>query len=109
MSEYSITDFRINGERYYLVEKENKVSFYTTNIAAARYWIRSEMNDPTLIRPFHAVTPVDQGEMQKIEQDLQSTDAETKIETSADTLDESKPQESVEQDPDVPKKPVRIS
>jgi hypothetical protein len=52
MSDYSIVDLRINGQRFYAVEKENKISFYTTNIAAARYWIRAEENDPTLIKPF---------------------------------------------------------
>jgi hypothetical protein len=72
MSDYSIVDFRINGERYYLVEKENKVSFYTTNIAAARYWIRSEMNDPTLIRPFQDPIPleVDNSEVKEAINDM---------------------------------------
>ena len=52
MSDYSITDLRINGQRFYAVEKHSKISFYTTNIAAARYWIRAEENDPTLVKPF---------------------------------------------------------
>lgn len=54
MSDFSITDIRIDGKRYYAVGKghDDRVSFYTTNIAAARFWIRSEENDPTLVRPF---------------------------------------------------------
>jgi hypothetical protein len=49
MSDFSITDIRIDGKRYYAVGKghDDRVSFYTTNIAAARFWIRSEENDPT--------------------------------------------------------------
>ena len=105
MSEYSIRDFRINGERYYLVEKENKVSFYTTNIAAARYWIRSEMNDPTLIRPFQVTTPPSESDAQKNEE---NNGAEQEVKTEA--LEESQPtQEAEVQDAEAPKKPVRIS
>jgi hypothetical protein len=105
MSEYSIRDFRINGERYYLVEKENKVSFYTTNIAAARYWIRSEMNDPTLIRPFQAAIPPSESDAQKNEESNG-----TKPEVKTEALEESQPtQEAAVQDAEAPKKPVRIS
>jgi hypothetical protein len=57
MSEYTITDLRINGKRFYAVEKQEKISFYTSNIAAARYWIRAEENDPTLIKPFQNTGP----------------------------------------------------
>ena len=35
-----ITEHRIRGERFYTIEKHNKIAFYTTNIAAARYWIK---------------------------------------------------------------------
>ena len=52
MSDFKISDIRIGGKRYYAVERNDQVSFYTTNIAAARYWIRSESNDPTLVKPF---------------------------------------------------------
>jgi hypothetical protein len=105
MSEYSIKDFRINGERYYLVEKEDKVSFYTTNIAAARYWIRSETNDPTLIKPFQEITPTTESSPQKSE-DLSETPEELKTKA----LEESPPtQEASAEESEAPKKPVRIS
>jgi hypothetical protein len=35
-----ITEHRIRGERFYTIEKHNKIAFYTTNIAAARYWVK---------------------------------------------------------------------
>jgi hypothetical protein len=35
-----IIEHRIRGERFYTIEKHNKVAFYTTNIAAARYWVK---------------------------------------------------------------------
>lgn len=35
-----ITEHRIRGERFYTIERRNKIAFYTTNIAAARYWIK---------------------------------------------------------------------
>lgn len=35
-----ITEHRIRGERFYTIEKSNKIAFYTTNIAAARYWVK---------------------------------------------------------------------
>jgi len=105
MSEYSIVDFRINGERYYLVEKENKVSFYTTNIAAARYWIRSEMNDPTLIRPFQDPIPSEDSSSQEKESS-NSTPEEIKEEASQEQVIS---QDVSSNDNDEPKAPVRIS
>jgi len=35
-----IIEHRIRGERFYTIEKRNKIAFYTTNIAAARYWVK---------------------------------------------------------------------
>jgi hypothetical protein len=35
-----ITEHRIRGERFYTIERRNKIAFYTTNIAAARYWVK---------------------------------------------------------------------
>jgi hypothetical protein len=46
-----ITEHRINGERYYTIEKSNKIAFYTTNIAAARYWVRHVINGEVLAKP----------------------------------------------------------
>ena len=107
MSEYSITDFRINGDRYYLVEKENKVCFYTTNIAAARYWIRLEMNDPTLVRPFQETTPTIDVKSDLPQEDAEVTVADTKVE--AEITDKLNPEDTADHNADAPKKPVRIS
>jgi hypothetical protein len=105
MSEYSIVDLRINGERYYLVEKENKVSFYTTNIAAARYWIRSEMNDPTLIRPFQDPLPSEIGNSEA--KDSKSDMPENLKQEALEEQEVS--QEVPSNDNNEPKAPVRIS
>ena len=35
-----ITEHRIRGERFYTIEKSNKIAFYTTNIAAVCYWVK---------------------------------------------------------------------
>jgi len=35
-----IIEHRIRGERFYTIEKSSKIAFYTTNIAAARYWVK---------------------------------------------------------------------
>ncbi len=35
-----LNEHRIRGERFYTIVKSNKIAFYTTNIAAARYWIK---------------------------------------------------------------------
>ncbi|WP_353432011.1 hypothetical protein [Polynucleobacter sp. MWH-UH23A] len=39
-----ITEHRIRGERFYTIERHNKIAFYTTNIAAARYWVKHVVN-----------------------------------------------------------------
>ena len=39
-----ITEHRIRGERFYTIEKSSKIAFYTTNIAAARYWVKHVIN-----------------------------------------------------------------
>ena len=116
MSDYSIVDLRINGQRFYAVEKENKISFYTTNIAAARYWIRAEENDPTLIKPFQNngvttdvtspdsenSTPIEAGEMVETPTDIPiSKDGENASSEPA--------QDAGDNAADATKKPSRIS
>ena len=49
MSLFSITDYRINGDKFYLVEKESKVCMYTRNIAAARSWIKSQIDASNIL------------------------------------------------------------
>ena len=120
MSDFSITDIRIDGKRYYAVGKghDDRVSCYTTNIAAARFWIRSEENDPTLIRPFQD-PPVVASVAKK--SDDSNKDTENDPTVSADPAQTANPAEdpaSAEANPEsntsegseeVPKKPVRIS
>ncbi|QWD64600.1 hypothetical protein [Polynucleobacter sp. MWH-UH2A] len=46
-----ITEHRIRGERFYTIEKSNKIAFYTTNIAAARYWVKHVVNGENVAIP----------------------------------------------------------
>lgn len=120
MSDFSITDIRIDGKRYYAVGKghDDRVSFYTTNIAAARFWIRSEENDPTLVRPFQD-PPVVASVAKKSDDSSTATENDPNI--SADATEATNPSDdpasaaadpegnTTESSEEVPKKPVRIS
>jgi len=117
MSEYSIIDLRINGMKFYAVEKRNKISFYTSNIAAARYWIRAEENDPTLVKPFHhlnaASTPTETPSG-SINEEASGQPSELVTETEEPGMVPASPvedqSESLSQsDPEAPVKPTRIS
>jgi hypothetical protein len=46
-----ITEHRIRGERFYTIEKSSKIAFYTTNIAAARYWVKHVINGESIPAP----------------------------------------------------------
>lgn len=46
-----ITEHRIRGERFYTIERHNKIAFYTTNIAAARYWVKHVVDGDTVPAP----------------------------------------------------------
>jgi hypothetical protein len=46
-----ITEHRIRGERFYTIEKSNKIAFYTTNIAAARYWVKHVVASESIALP----------------------------------------------------------
>ena len=43
-----ITEHRIRGDRFYVIEKNNKIAFYTTNIAAARYWVKNVIDKESI-------------------------------------------------------------
>lgn len=43
-----ITEHRIRGDRFYTIEKNSKIAFYTTNIAAARYWVKNVIDKEAL-------------------------------------------------------------
>ena len=43
-----ITEHRIRGERFYTIERSSKIAFYTTNIAAARYWVKHVIKGETM-------------------------------------------------------------
>jgi hypothetical protein len=53
-----ITEHRIRGERFYTIEKSSKIAFYTTNIAAARYWVKHVINGESI------PTPADDGSLE---------------------------------------------
>ena len=53
-----ITEHRIRGERFYTIEKRNKIAFYTTNIAAARYWIKHVVDGENTALPKGETTQV---------------------------------------------------
>jgi hypothetical protein len=45
------TEHRIRGERFYTIEKSSKIAFYTTNIAAARYWVKHVIDGESIPLP----------------------------------------------------------
>lgn len=46
-----IIEHRIRGERFYSIERGNKIAFYTSNIAAARYWIKHVVDGENIPLP----------------------------------------------------------
>jgi len=44
-----IKDCRINGEGFYLIEKESKVCMHPRNIAALSTWMRSQIETSSLL------------------------------------------------------------
>ncbi|QWD59772.1 hypothetical protein [Polynucleobacter sp. MWH-UH35A] len=53
-----ITEHRIRGERFYTIERRNKIAFYTTNIAAARYWIKNVVDGENAAVPKDEIAQV---------------------------------------------------
>lgn len=52
-----ISEHRIRGERFYTIEKSNKIAFYTTNIAAARYWVKHVVDGESVPLNSEGVNP----------------------------------------------------
>jgi hypothetical protein len=48
MSSHLIRESRISSQRFYTVMRESKIKFYTTSVAAARYWIKNCSDAPPL-------------------------------------------------------------
>jgi len=48
MSSHLIQESRISSQRFYTVMRESKIKFYTTSVAAARYWIKNCSEAPPL-------------------------------------------------------------
>ncbi len=48
MATHFISESRIRSQRFYTVMRESKIKFYTTSVAAARYWIKNCSEVPPL-------------------------------------------------------------
>jgi len=48
MATHFIAESRIRSQRFYTVMRESKIRFYTTSVAAARYWIKNCSEAPPL-------------------------------------------------------------
>jgi hypothetical protein len=48
MATHFISESRIRSQRFYTVMRESKIKFYTTSVAAARYWIKNCSEAPPL-------------------------------------------------------------
>jgi hypothetical protein len=48
MATHFISESRIRSQRFYTVMRESKIRFYTTSVAAARYWIKNCSEAPPL-------------------------------------------------------------
>ena len=48
MPTHFISESRIRNQRFYTVMRESKIRFYTTSVAAARYWIKNCSDAPPL-------------------------------------------------------------
>ncbi len=48
MSSHLIQESRISSQRFYTVMRESKIKFYTSSVAAARYWIKNCSDVPPL-------------------------------------------------------------
>ena len=48
MAIHFIAESRIRSQRFYTVMRESKIRFYTTSVAAARYWIKNCSEAPPI-------------------------------------------------------------
>jgi hypothetical protein len=81
MATHFISESRIRSQRFYTVMRESKIRFYTTSVAAARYWIRNCSEAPPLALNAEMATEVrveasPTGDDQTANQDPQSKPAE---------------------------------
>ena len=81
MATHFITESRIRSQRFYTVMRDSKIRFYTTSVAAARYWIRNCSETPPLALNAEMATEVSAeasptGDDQTANQDPQSKPAE---------------------------------
>ena len=82
MATHFISESRIRSQRFYTVMRESKIRFYTTSVAAARYWIRNCSEAPPLALNAEMATEVSAeasspaGDSATASQDLQSKPAE---------------------------------
>ena len=78
MATHFITESRIRSQRFYTVMRESKIRFYTSSVAAARYWIKNcseapplALNDAEMAAEVGAEVS-SPGESPAVNQDLQS-------------------------------------
>ena len=81
MATHFISESRIRSQRFYTVMRESKIKFYTTSVAAARYWIRNCSEAPPLALNAEMAAEVSAevsppGEGPAVNQDPQSKPAE---------------------------------
>ena len=84
MATHFITESRIRSQRFYTVMRESKIRFYTTSVAAARYWIKNcseappvALNGAEMAAKVSAeLSPPGEGEGPAVNQDPQSKPAE---------------------------------
>jgi hypothetical protein len=84
MATHFISESRIRSQRFYTVMRESKIRFYTTSVAAARYWVKNCSEAPPLalngaemateVSAEEASSPA--GDSATASQDLQSKPAE---------------------------------
>ena len=81
MATHFISESRIRSQRFYTVMRESKIRFYTTSVAAARYWIKNCSEAPLALNGAEMASEVraelsPPGEGPAVNQDPQSKSAE---------------------------------
>ena len=83
MATHFIAESRIRSQRFYTVMRESKIRFYTTSVAAARYWVKNcseapplALNGAEMATEVSAVASSPAGDSATASQDLQSKPAE---------------------------------
>jgi hypothetical protein len=83
MATHFISESRIRSQRFYTVMRESKIRFYTTSVAAARYWVKNcseapplALNGAEMATEVSAEASSPAGDSATSSQDLQSKPAE---------------------------------